>query len=1021
VGSDLARLSYDRTRGYRSVIVQQGRVTLEADANEAAKLASEALRHETIDIVGPAGTPDQGYTVSAGSGGPTDIVCGAGIMYLGGWRLHQDEQVHLNNQPDWLNLAPGQPDWKNLPVTTQTRGNLLIALLATEQSVSAVEDNALREVALGGPDTAARSRLMQHFLAIPVVADTCAEAAKELVADLGFNGLTLDTKTCAVTCGVTLQVSFFPPPTPADPCSPTAAGGYLGADNQLVRVTIASYDQNKQTGTLLWGWNNASTLYRASVAVQQTATQPATLTLSPAPVDAAHTPQQGQAIEILRTECVLSNNTAPNFTDQNYIAARQGQVMILPLTTGSFSPDLNTLMLPAILPTDYASEPNTLFVRLWQAEVPFVSGQSVQLDDVSGLAVTVTVTTPASALPSEAFASATPYWQFAVRPNTPEQVYPVRYLEAAQLPDGPRQWLCDLAVVSATANGFKLLEDCRQHFIPLIDQEQSACCGVVLGPTDVTAAGGLQAVVTKAAAQKTTVSLLPGTYQLPAPLALTRAHTGLTLQGCCGGVMLVADPNALSAFRPGLITITQASDIRLLDLTLTVPQVPLSVPGATDGAAAVSVATMCGIRLTTATDVTIGDCIFDAAVSATTNAIAACVFAEGACSGLALRRNQFNGGRTGTPPANIIRFTAGLWQSPTATGKVTTTGTDFNIASATYQSVNQQLEDSQIIDNVFTGLTIGVLVIARLGLVRCANNRVRNCCGGLWFVEAALGTNVAAGRRALTDEVANNANANLALNLREGSQPVVLANAVTYTGLLEPTAPAPPPPLSTDARQVLETSFTTRGETAYTQLTNALATTAPLTSGPAATVTGGTTASPAAARIAFTADTALLQRTTAAYDQLANMAVAVEQVAVSLQPTLYLVENDLQLVPATAATTTTAAGTVGATPASLPGLLVACTQGGVQGNIFIQGNRVEVPTNGSIATVSFWAARTTVTGNQFYQLSADSKPVTACAIVVTDNANLLAIMGNIVHTGWVVYPPRGKIPIDTWEYLNTIG
>ena len=78
---------------------------------------------------------------------------------------------------------------------------------------------------------------------------------------------------------------------------------------------------------------------------------------------------------------MLSNNTAPNFTDQNYIAAGQGQVMILPLTTGSFSPDLNTLVLLAMLPADYASEPNTLFVRLWQAEVPFASGQSVQLDD----------------------------------------------------------------------------------------------------------------------------------------------------------------------------------------------------------------------------------------------------------------------------------------------------------------------------------------------------------------------------------------------------------------------------------------------------------------------------------------------------------------------------------------------------------------------------------------------------------------------------------------------------------------
>ena len=49
--ADRARVSFDPTRLYRSVVAQQGRVTLEADTNEAASIAGEALRLETIDFV----------------------------------------------------------------------------------------------------------------------------------------------------------------------------------------------------------------------------------------------------------------------------------------------------------------------------------------------------------------------------------------------------------------------------------------------------------------------------------------------------------------------------------------------------------------------------------------------------------------------------------------------------------------------------------------------------------------------------------------------------------------------------------------------------------------------------------------------------------------------------------------------------------------------------------------------------------------------------------------------------------
>ena len=55
-------------------------------------------------------------------------------------------------------------------------------------------------------------------------------------------GLVLNPADLSLDFDASLQVSFFPPTTPTDPCCPPAQGGYLGADNQLVCVTVASFN-----------------------------------------------------------------------------------------------------------------------------------------------------------------------------------------------------------------------------------------------------------------------------------------------------------------------------------------------------------------------------------------------------------------------------------------------------------------------------------------------------------------------------------------------------------------------------------------------------------------------------------------------------------------------------------------------------------------------------------------------------------------------------------------------------------
>ncbi|HTU60996.1 MAG TPA: DUF6519 domain-containing protein, partial [Polyangiales bacterium] len=88
MGSDRARRTTNPGRQYRSVVHQQGRVVLEADLNEAQDISREALRQETLDVVGPAGTPDDGYRLSFPSPNPArDLSVGAGTFYVGGVRL----------------------------------------------------------------------------------------------------------------------------------------------------------------------------------------------------------------------------------------------------------------------------------------------------------------------------------------------------------------------------------------------------------------------------------------------------------------------------------------------------------------------------------------------------------------------------------------------------------------------------------------------------------------------------------------------------------------------------------------------------------------------------------------------------------------------------------------------------------------------------------------------------------------------------------------------------------------------
>jgi len=352
MSSDRARVSYDPARQYRSVVAQQGRVTLEADVNEAQEIASENLRLETIDAVGPSGTPDDGYKVSGIAGNTShDFTVGKGTMYVGGERVSLPGDVTYSGQPEWLD-HDGDPLWP----AANTAAKEFVYLLLRDQEVSAAEDYALREVALGGPDTAQRKRLIQRIVRLPVTGDTCASSLQTAQTSWTAAGVNFDAASMMLKSPAKLQVAVVNPPKSGDVCQPEAQGGYLGADNQLIRVQISAISGN--SGKLLWGYNNASFLHR----VKLDAPNSTQLDFLTTPVDTYHAPRAGHPIELLRHAVQLSDDPAINVMDRDYVAAHPGLVV---MPTQDYLSDFKTLSLPNALPPNYSGGTAPLFLRIW--------------------------------------------------------------------------------------------------------------------------------------------------------------------------------------------------------------------------------------------------------------------------------------------------------------------------------------------------------------------------------------------------------------------------------------------------------------------------------------------------------------------------------------------------------------------------------------------------------------------------------------------------------------------------------
>lgn len=151
--ADLTRDTFDQALHFSHVLVQQGRVQLDADFNEQSSILLHYLRTVVAGLLGPSATP----TTGGGFRLETPPNLAVDDFSISAGRIYVDGILVENDRPEVTYLH--QPDLPN-PDLLKTGTTYLAYLDVWERLVSALEAPRIRETALGGPDTAVRSKVV---------------------------------------------------------------------------------------------------------------------------------------------------------------------------------------------------------------------------------------------------------------------------------------------------------------------------------------------------------------------------------------------------------------------------------------------------------------------------------------------------------------------------------------------------------------------------------------------------------------------------------------------------------------------------------------------------------------------------------------------------------------------------------------------------------------------------------------------------------------------------------------------
>ncbi|GGO94867.1 DUF6519 domain-containing protein [Wenjunlia tyrosinilytica] len=311
--ADLSRVTFRPAKHYSGVLAQQGRVQLDADANEQTAIHLHQVRTVAADLIGQHGGPSGavGFHIHycPGNRELDDLLIGPGRYYVDGILCdaarppagipvgqgspdnsaaaaasgdsngaHDSEDAHdsngsarSNGSDDSENPCDSkgatwtywdQPDAYRDPEDPLERlpsaFPYLVYLKVFEREVTAAEDPELREVALGAalPDTAARIRTVWQVLPLDGSELDVSEGGADTVREAFRRWVERRTAPGAFAAFRTER----PPRADDDPCLTHPQSRYRGPENQLYRVEVHTGGEAGQA-TFVWSRENGSVVF----------------------------------------------------------------------------------------------------------------------------------------------------------------------------------------------------------------------------------------------------------------------------------------------------------------------------------------------------------------------------------------------------------------------------------------------------------------------------------------------------------------------------------------------------------------------------------------------------------------------------------------------------------------------------------------------------------------------------------------------------------------------------------------
>ena len=601
---DISRWMLQTRKHYAAVRLQQGRVLLDSDVNDSDNLGAEQRRRVLVDVFGPKGSRDQGFTlrrpldgsgaeppllqagdeiqsqqVTFDDGSEVDVLplaIGSGSVNLGGMRFEMDDAENVVFQRDFLQLtSPSDVMPAFAPAFRQ-----LFYLRAWEQGVSSVEDEEVGEAMLRGPDSSFRLRRMRRVEAFTVGSDvtTCNQAWAALRAGrLEDGNATFDERNNELVSQARLQLVFAGGEA-ADACAPMDPFGkrYLGAENQTLRVMLTS------AGSYVWALDNGAPLFKVRLdGLADPAANGVKATILNPPRDERHMPFQNRVVEIVPFSALLDGGDVPDADPQFRKVA--DEVGVFTRVTGPYDPVAHTFALelsPAI--TDALQG----LVHTWDPAHPFATDLNVstggrderffymRLWHVAPTADLVEIpvsTDPAGpTLGDTGIVPVFPhegepgdFWVATLRVDLPDRIQPYEFLRVGGVaPTGPRRFFAPLALVAGEAvdgapdfTRIIDIQDCRPLIRPLSDR---GCTTIIVGDGvhtfgDVTT---IQDALAALPDEGGVISVRPGVYQGP----ITINGHDITLEGC-GDATVIA--NAPFPSPNGLLFISGGTNVRV--------------------------------------------------------------------------------------------------------------------------------------------------------------------------------------------------------------------------------------------------------------------------------------------------------------------------------------------------------------------------------------------------------------------------------------------------------------------------